>query len=113
MTTSDLRRAGLDPAHILAICEHVAASGGHRPVGYVTAAPDGVRVRLQSVRAARQMQNALTCAGYDAVLVRTGRPQELLVTGWDERALESRLAAMRAVIRAAARRPCGDRSRGN
>jgi len=97
MTTSDLRRAGLDPAHIQAICEHVAASGGHRPVGYVTAAPDGARVRPQPVRAARQMQSALTCAGCGVVLVRTGRPQELLVTGWDERALESRLAAMRAV----------------
>ena len=98
MTTPDLRRAGLDPAHILAICEHVAASGGHRPVGYVTAVPDGVRVRLRSPRAARAMRTALTRTGYDTVLTRPGRRWELLVTGWDDHALETRLAAMRTVI---------------
>ena len=31
MTTPDMRRAGLDPAHILATCEHVATSSSHRP----------------------------------------------------------------------------------
>ena len=88
MATPDLRRAGLDPAHILAICEHVAARGGHRPVGYVTAAPDGVRVRLRSPRAARAMRTALTRTGYDTSLTCPGRRWDLLVTGWDGHALE-------------------------
>jgi hypothetical protein len=98
MATPDLRRAGPGPAHILAICEHVAASGGHRPVGFVTAAPDGVRVRLRSPRAARAMRAALTRTGYDTSLTCPGRRWDLLVTGWDGHALEARLAAMRTVI---------------
>ena len=105
MTTPDLRRAGLDPAHILAICEHVAASDGWRPVGYVTAVPDGVRVRLRSPRAARAMRTALTRTGYDTALTRPGRHWDLLVTGWDDHALETRLTAMRTVIQQLAADP--------
>ncbi len=107
MTTPELRRAGLDPAHILAICEHVAASDGWRPVGYVTAVPDGVRVRLRSPRAARAMRTALTRTGYDTDLTRPGRQHhwDLLVTGWYDHALETRLTAMRTVIQQLAADP--------
>jgi hypothetical protein len=98
MTDPEMRGAGLDPAHILAICEHIAATSGHRPVGYVTAESGGVRVRPGPLRAAHQMHAALCRTGYHAQLRRPGRRCELLVTGWDSRALDRRLAAMRAVI---------------
>jgi hypothetical protein len=96
MAMRDPHGDGVDPAHILAICEHVAASGGHRPAGYVTATSDGVRVRVSSVRTARAMREELILVGYDTDLVRPGRHWRLLVTGWSAERLESRLAAMRA-----------------
>ncbi len=98
MAAADPNSAGLDPAHILAVCERVAADGGHKPVGYVTAAPEGVRLRLGSARTAQEMQPALTRAGYQTELVRPGRRWRLLVTGWSADGLQSRLAAMRATI---------------
>ncbi len=98
MTTADARRAGLDPAHILIICEHVAACGGHRPVGYATALPEGIQVQAPSRRAAQDMHAALLGVGYQTRLMHAGRCWELLVSGWSADGLESRLAAMRAVI---------------
>ena len=98
MTTPDLRRAGLDPAHILAICEHVAASGGCRPVGLRDGGAGRCPGAAAAARAARAMRTALTRAGYDTALACPGRHWDLLVTGWDGHALESRLAAMRTVI---------------
>ncbi len=98
MTTADARRAGLDPAHILIICEHVAACSGHRPVGYATAVPEGIQVQAPSRRAAQDMHAALLGVGYQTRLMHAGPCWELLVSGWSADGLESRLAAMRAVI---------------
>lgn len=95
----DPRRAGLDPVHILGICEHATTGGGPRAVIYTLARPSGITIRLASPKAARTAAAALTRVGYQAALARPRRRcRTVLVTGWNASALEARLAAMRATI---------------
>jgi hypothetical protein len=90
-------RAGLDPVYILAICQHTAAVGGHRPVT-VTSATGGIRVRAPSRRAALHMDAALTLIGYETACADSRWHWQLTVSGWNAARLEARLAAMRAVV---------------
>jgi hypothetical protein len=93
--------AGLDPAHIVAICTH--ASGG-RP-GLAAGARDGMCVCLPARRAARSARAALARVGYRVTADSGSHGRDLVVTGWDAAGLESRLAAMRAVLHQLAENP--------
>ena len=93
-TVTDPYPAGLDPAHILAICEH-ATSG--RP-GLAVGARDGMCVCLPSRRAARRARAALARVGYHLTDDSAPHGRDLVVTGWNPAGLEARLNAMRAVL---------------
>jgi hypothetical protein len=98
----DPRGAGLDPAHILAICAR--ATGGRR--GLAVRKADGIIVCiLPSRRTAYRSGVALARVGYDVTTVSAGRGRDLLVTGWDPAALESRLTTMRTVLHQLADNP--------
>jgi hypothetical protein len=101
MTVTDPYPAGLDPAHILAICEH--ATGG-RP-GLAVGARDGMCVCLPSRRAARRARAALGRVGYRVADDSGPRGRDVVVTGWNVAGLESRLAAMRVVLHQLAENP--------
>jgi hypothetical protein len=89
------RQAELDPAHILAICAR--ATGGRR--GLAVRNTDGIIVCiLPSRRTAYRSSTALARVGYEVTTVSAGRGRDLLVTGWDLAALETRLATMRTVL---------------
>ena len=101
MRVTDPYPAGLDPAHILAICEY-ATSG--RP-GLAVGARDGMCVCLPSRRAARSARAALARVGYHLTADRGPRGRDLVVTGWNPAGLEARLNAMRAVLYQLAENP--------
>jgi len=101
MTVTDPYPAGLDPAHILAICEY-ATSG--RP-GLAVGARDGMCVCLPSRRAARSARAALARVGYHLTADPGPRGRDLVVTGWNPAGLETRLNAMRAVLYQLAENP--------
>ena len=98
---TDPHPAGLDPAHILAICAH--ATGG-RP-GLAVSTQDGVCVCLPSRHAARNAAAALTRVGYHVTADSGPRGREVTVTGWNPAGLDSRLTAMRAVLHQLADNP--------
>jgi hypothetical protein len=98
---ADPYRAGLDPAHILAICKH--ATGG-RP-GLAVGTRDGMCVCLPSRRAAQSARAALARVGYHLATDSGPRGRDLVVTGWNVAGLESRLTAMRAVLYQLAENP--------
>lgn len=100
-TVPDPYPAGLDPAHILAICVH--ATGG-RP-GLAVGARDGICVCLPSRRAARSAGVALARVGYQVIANSGPRGRDAVVTGWSPAGLESRLTAMRAVLHQLADNP--------
>ena len=100
-TVTDPYPAGLDPAHILAICTH--ATGG-RP-GLAVGARDGMCVCLPSRRAARSARAALARVGYRVTDDSGPRGRDLVVTGWNPAGLESRLNAMRVVLHQLAENP--------
>jgi hypothetical protein len=92
---ADRRQAGLDPGHILAVCTR--ATGGRRSLAVRKA--DGVMVCiLPSRRTAYRASTALARVGYEVTSVSASRGRDLLVTGWDPAALESRLTTMRRVL---------------
>lgn len=93
-TVTDPYPAGLDPAHILAICVH--ATGG-RP-GLALGTRDGMCVCLPSRRSARNARAALGRVGYRVTDDSGARGRDLVVTGWNAAGLESRLTAMRVVL---------------
>jgi hypothetical protein len=93
--------AGLDPAHILAICDH-ATSG--RP-GLAVGTRDGMCICLPSRRAARSARAALTRVGYHLTADSGPHGRDLVVTGWNPAGLEARLNAMRAVLHQLAENP--------
>ncbi len=103
MTTPDPYLAGLDPAHIVAICAQ--ATGGRQSLA--VGAPDGICVCLPSRRAARSACAALSRVGYQVTTARRGRGRDLMVTGWSPAGLETRLTAMRAVLHQLAGNPSG------
>jgi hypothetical protein len=91
----DLRPAGLDPAHVLAICAR--ATGGRR--GLAVRRTDGIIVCiLPSQRTASQASTALARVGYEITSVSASRGRDLLVTGWDPEALDARLITMRTAL---------------
>jgi hypothetical protein len=96
MTTADLRERGLDPAHILSVTSQAVTSNGQ--AGLAIATPDGVRICFRSRQAAGRASTALTRLGYDVTRADGPRRRDLLVTGWNAEALESRLEAMRTVL---------------
>jgi hypothetical protein len=96
MTTPDLRERGLDPAHILSITSQVITGKGQ--AGLAIATPDGVRICFRSRQSASKAITALTRVGYQVCHVDGSHRRNLLVTGWNAQALESRLEAMRAVL---------------
>jgi hypothetical protein len=100
-TVTDPYPAGLDPAHILAICAY--ATGG-RP-GLAVGARDGMCVCLPSRRAARSARAALARVGYHLTADPGPRGRDLVVTGWNPAGLESRLNTMRAVLHQLAENP--------
>ena len=85
---------GVDPGHVLAICPQAISTPGR--LVYAVARPGGVLVCLSSRPTARDVRGALDRVGYLVATAGTGR--DLLVPGWSPGNLESRLAAMRAVI---------------
>ena len=103
MTPADRYPAGLDPAHVLGIATRAAGSpAGARAVGTA----DGVRVSLPNRQSAWTATAALGRTGYTAALTgRTRGSRDLVVTGWNAERLESRLAALRSVIRRLADNP--------
>jgi hypothetical protein len=100
-TVTDPYPAGLDPAHILAICTH--ATGG-RP-GLAVGTRDGMCVCLPSQRLARSARAALGRVGYHVTDDFGPRGRDLVVTGWNPAGLESRLTAMRVVLHQLAENP--------
>ena len=100
-TVPDPYPAGLDPAHILAICVH--ATGG-RP-GLAVGARDGICVCLPSRRAARSASVALARVGYQVIANSGPRGRDVVVTGWSPAGLEFRLTAMRAILHQLADNP--------
>jgi hypothetical protein len=100
MAPPDPRETGLDPAHILRVCERAAIGiGRHDGVRYTFAAPAGVTVGLSSAKAARAASAALVRLGYQAAPARRSRwRRDVLVSGWSPAGLESRLAALRLTI---------------
>jgi hypothetical protein len=96
MTTADLRERGLDPAHILSVTSQAITSKGQ--AGLAIATPDGVRICFRSRQASGRASAALTRLGYDVSRANGPRRRDLLVTGWNAEALESRLEAMRTVL---------------
>jgi len=102
MTPTDVRSAGLDPAHILAVCTQATGGGAAHAVG----TPDGVRVSLPTRKAAWDATAALDRVGYIAALAgRTGRDRDLVVTGWSSAQLDWRLSALRGVMHRLADNP--------
>ena len=101
MTVTDPHPAGLDPAHILAICAHAT---GRRP-GLAVSTQDGVCVCLPSRHAARNASAALTRVGYHVTADHGPRGRDLVVTGWNPAGLDSRLTVMRAVLHQLADNP--------
>ena len=97
MTSADRHPAGLDPAHILGICTRAAGTvAGVQAVG----TSDAVRVSLPNRQTAWSATAALGRAGYTAALAGRSRgSRDLVVTGWNAERLESRLAALRSVMR--------------
>ena len=103
MTPADAYPAGLDPAHILAICTR--AAGSEAGVQAVRT-PDGVRINFPDRGAAWEASGALGRAGYTSALVSAGHSRrDVLVTGWNVTRLDSRLTAMRSVIHRLADNP--------
>jgi hypothetical protein len=96
------RDAGLDPAHILAICAR--ATGGRRSLA-VRKASGIIVCILPSRRTAHRASTALRRVGYDVASVSAGRGRDLLVAGWDLAVLDSRLATMRTILRQLADNP--------
>src|SRR5215831_1428808 len=101
MTMPDPYPAGLDPAHIVAICGQ--ATDGRRSLAVGTR--DGISVCLPSRRAAGSARAALARVGYQVTPAPSGCGRDLVVAGWDPAGLESRLAAMRAVLHQLADNP--------
>jgi hypothetical protein len=97
MAAPDPRERGLDPAHILSVTNQ-ATSGGRGHAARAVAAPASVRVCLPSRRAASDVGVALTRVGYQVARIDGTGHRDVLVTGWSAAGLESRLAAMRAVL---------------
>jgi hypothetical protein len=97
MAAPDPRERGLDPAHILSLANQ-ATGGGQGRAGRAVAAHGSVRVCLPSRRAAGDASAALTRVGYQVARIDGTGHRDLLVTGWSAAGLESRLAAMRAVL---------------
>ncbi len=98
MTTADPAGRGLDPDHIIGVCAQPSGTGRPQRV-HAACRPAGIRVVLGSRRGAADAAAALTRVGYlvtPSAAQRTGR--DLLVTGWSAAGLDSRLAAMRAVM---------------
>ena len=96
MATAEPFSAGLDPAHIVAVCARVV--GGDAEVR-AAVDPAGVRVELPSRRAAWAGMAALGRTGYTAALTGSGRgSRDLIVTGWNADRLDARLTAMRTVM---------------
>jgi len=100
MAPPDPRETGLDPAHILRVCERAATGADKDPaVRYTLAAPVGVTVGLSTAKAARAASAALVRLGYQAAPARRSRwCREVFVAGWSPAGLESRLAALRLTI---------------
>ena len=86
--------AGLDPAHIMAVCTH--ATGGKRGLG--VRVPDGLIVCMPSRRSAGTARNALVRVGYRVTAASGDHKRDLIVTGWSAAGLDARLAAMRAAF---------------
>jgi hypothetical protein len=79
MTVPDPYPAGLDPAHILAIC---APATGGRP-GLAVGTCDGLCVCLPSRRAARSASAALARVGYQVASDFGPRGRDVTITGWN------------------------------
>jgi hypothetical protein len=105
MTTPDPAGRGLDPSHIISVCVQPSGTGRPQRVHAVRRTA-GIRVVLGSHRGAQAATAALARSGYlmtPSAARRTGR--DLLITGWSPAGLESRLAAMRAVMHQLAGNP--------
>ena len=103
MAAADLDPAGLDPVHILGICNWVT---GNDASLQTTATADGVRVSFPSRRAAWTAVNALGRVGYTAAHASGDRhTRDLVVTGWNADRLDSRLNSLRTVMHGLADNP--------
>ncbi len=99
MTPLDSGGRGLDPAHIIGVCWQPAGVGDHCQYTQAMRVTGGFRVTVASRRGAGEAAAALTRVGYLVTRSPGERPgRDLLVTGWSPAGLESRLAAMRAVV---------------
>jgi hypothetical protein len=96
MATPDLRERSFDPAHILSVTSQTITGKGQ--AGLAIATPDGVRICFRSRQAASKAFTALTRVGYQVSHADGSHRRNLLVTGWNAQALDSRLEAMRAVL---------------
>ncbi len=103
MTTPDLGPAGLDPVHIVGICNWVT---GNDASLQTIATADGIRVSFPSRRAAWTAVNALGRVGYTAAHASGDRhTRDLVVTGWNANRLDSRLNSLRTVMHGLADNP--------
>jgi hypothetical protein len=105
MTAPDLAGRGLDRDHIISVCVQPSGTGRTQRV-HTVRRPAGIRVILGTHRGAQAADAALARVGYlvtPSAAQRTGR--DLLVTGWSPAGLETRLAAMRAVVHQLAGNP--------
>jgi hypothetical protein len=106
MTVPEAGGRGLDPAHIIAVCWQPSGAGDHCQHTQTRRFAGGYRVTVASRRGAGAAAAALTRVGYEVTHSPGQRPgRDLLVTGWSAAGLESRLAAMRAVVHRLTRSP--------
>jgi hypothetical protein len=96
----DPQAAGLDPAHIVAIC--AKATGGRASLA--VRSQEGICVCLPSRRTAHRADAALTRIGYQ-VMARPVGGRDLIVSGWSQTGLETRLHSMRNVVHQLAGHP--------
>lgn len=97
MTTSDPRQRGLEPAHVLGVVNEVAG-GAPKDAARAVAIAGCLRVHVASRRHAERATTALKAVGYQTARIKGGGRREVLVTGWNPAALESRLSAMRSIL---------------
>lgn len=104
MPASDPYPHGVDPVHVWSVCRTAAPAIQDGGAAILIGGRYAARVHLPDRPAARAAHDALRRVGYQADRgVAGGR--DLIVAGWSEQGLESRLTAMRGVLHVLAAEP--------
>lgn len=89
-----MARTELDPDHITAVCDRLTRTRAAANLN-ITPTLRGYAIDASSDAAARRVQAAFTRLGYQAnIPERFGRRDKVTITGWSQRGLELRVAAL-------------------